>query len=331
MENQIDPFGTVVNGKSGYTFKQGGNVKSWKKRWVVIRGKQILYYKHVDDETPMGIIHLSKHCHVEATDQKKYTCCFKLDVPNRRTFIFSAASEIDKTEWIKEIEKWCNVGNYTGSSNPKTYFYGVGDQKLSKRLLDAITNGTMKKITALLKKGVFLNDIAVPTKGNFRNPITPLFLACYLGNKEIAEKLLIAGASVHRQNDEGKQPLWAAAWSNNSEIGQLLLDHGANINHLDSDKNTALFIASQKGNYKMVKFLCEKNIDIRILGKGGITPLHVCAKFGKNLVAEYLLERGVDPLIVSNEYQEKTAEKIARANNHIGLADMIKNASIKKK
>lgn len=31
--------------KSGYLLKMGGKVKTWKRRWFVLKGGELLYYK----------------------------------------------------------------------------------------------------------------------------------------------------------------------------------------------------------------------------------------------------------------------------------------------
>ena len=48
--------------RSGWLWKVGGSVQSWKKRWMVIQGKNLFYYKHEADQTngtsPQGTIPL---------------------------------------------------------------------------------------------------------------------------------------------------------------------------------------------------------------------------------------------------------------------------------
>ena len=44
--------------KTGWLFKQGGVIKSWHKRWFVIRGDQLFYYTSQDENKQMGAIFL---------------------------------------------------------------------------------------------------------------------------------------------------------------------------------------------------------------------------------------------------------------------------------
>ncbi len=45
-------------GKSGWLLKQGGVIKSWHKRWFVLRGDQLLYFTNTDESKQMGSIFL---------------------------------------------------------------------------------------------------------------------------------------------------------------------------------------------------------------------------------------------------------------------------------
>ncbi len=44
--------------KSGWLLKQGGVIKSWHKRWFVLRGDQLLYFTNTDESKQMGSIFL---------------------------------------------------------------------------------------------------------------------------------------------------------------------------------------------------------------------------------------------------------------------------------
>jgi len=53
--------------KKGWLTKQGGRIKTWKKRWFVLSGFNLLYFKDPTDPDPCGIIPL------ESLEVKKYT------------------------------------------------------------------------------------------------------------------------------------------------------------------------------------------------------------------------------------------------------------------
>eukprot|EP00040_Diaphanoeca_grandis_P004676 m.29719 g.29719 ORF g.29719 m.29719 type:complete len:516 (-) comp16147_c0_seq1:73-1620(-) len=62
-----DSFSYMFNNpdKSGYLLKQGGSVKSWTKRWVVISHQQLYYFNSKEDTTPNGIVPLTSNLHVK--------------------------------------------------------------------------------------------------------------------------------------------------------------------------------------------------------------------------------------------------------------------------
>ena len=46
--------------KEGWTVKRGGKKKTWRKRWLVLTKKSLLYYKTKEDNLPQGVITLTK-------------------------------------------------------------------------------------------------------------------------------------------------------------------------------------------------------------------------------------------------------------------------------
>ncbi len=44
--------------KCGWLFKQGGVIKSWHRRWFVVKGDQLHYFSTRDESKQMGIIYL---------------------------------------------------------------------------------------------------------------------------------------------------------------------------------------------------------------------------------------------------------------------------------
>lgn len=71
----------------GWLTKQGGRHKSWRRRWFVIRGKQLLYFKEKEDLKPLGVITLSREGHdallcdvrvVPESEEPKKPYCFEI-------------------------------------------------------------------------------------------------------------------------------------------------------------------------------------------------------------------------------------------------------------
>ncbi|KAJ5080786.1 non-specific serine/threonine protein kinase [Anaeramoeba ignava] len=92
--------------KQGFMTKQGGRWKSWKKRWFVLRGKIIFYYKNPKKRSPIGMLPITQASKVyvsQAKTKKKF--CFNLEIPGQRTYLISAPSEEEMNSWIEIINQ----------------------------------------------------------------------------------------------------------------------------------------------------------------------------------------------------------------------------------
>jgi uncharacterized protein len=86
---------------------------------------------------------------------------------------------------------------------------------------------------------------------------TPLHLACFFGQPEIAELLIARGADVNARSRNPMQnmPLHTAVAGRNREAVRLLLEHGADVKARQHGGWTALHGASQNGDVEMVRLL----------------------------------------------------------------------------
>ena len=87
----------------------GGAVKSWKRRYFVLKDNFLFYYKRVKDDTPIGVIQLEAGCAEEAApgeiDKKN---CFKLKTRSRVWWLH-AERQIEMDIWIecvKNLTSW---------------------------------------------------------------------------------------------------------------------------------------------------------------------------------------------------------------------------------
>lgn len=90
---------------SGYLTKQGGKVKTWKYRWIVLIRNEFSYYEERSSERPINTISLIDclGCD-ECGDIAGNTFCFRLGLPER-VWYFSASSDEDKAQWMNLI-RW---------------------------------------------------------------------------------------------------------------------------------------------------------------------------------------------------------------------------------
>ncbi|XP_041469682.1 pleckstrin homology domain-containing family H member 1-like isoform X2 [Lytechinus variegatus] len=91
--------------KAGWLTKLGGRVKTWKRRWFVLKVGQseLLYYKSPNDTSrkPRGQVPLDKFCKIAPSEGLQ---TFEL-ATSKRTYYLTAESPAVMEEWIKLIER----------------------------------------------------------------------------------------------------------------------------------------------------------------------------------------------------------------------------------
>jgi hypothetical protein len=88
--------------KDGYLTKQGGSIKTWKKRWCVLKDGSIFYFKTPKDQSPKGTIELEKSSKLSETTLTKKKYAFQVQTA-QRTFVITAESEACKREWMAAV------------------------------------------------------------------------------------------------------------------------------------------------------------------------------------------------------------------------------------
>jgi ankyrin repeat protein len=121
---------------------------------------------------------------------------------------------------------------------------------------------------------------------------TPLGLACYFGQYEIARFLILKGADVNMSSNNGYNvyPIHSAAAGNHTDIAALLIESGANINVKQQAGVTPIHSAAQNGNLDLLILLLENNADINIRMEGGKLPADLAREKGFMEIAEALSE-----------------------------------------
>lgn len=121
--NNNDEFSTAA--LKGYLMKQGGKVKSWKKRWFVLDGNCLFYFNSSSDKDPLGIIPLENltvsALNPSSSSKRRYT--FQLQNPNEgpikatvrkgssmvvgnhEQYTFQAASEQELALWVDSLNR----------------------------------------------------------------------------------------------------------------------------------------------------------------------------------------------------------------------------------
>jgi uncharacterized protein len=115
-------------------------------------------------------------------------------------------------------------------------------------VFDAITKNDIGSVDHLLKKGIDINKKDVEGR-------TPLFLAAYLGEKDIVHLLVKNGAFVNAKTTNQNTALMAACRNRHSNVVKVLLASNADIAIKDDHGETALDHARRAGAEDIVAML----------------------------------------------------------------------------
>jgi uncharacterized protein len=119
---------------------------------------------------------------------------------------------------------------------------------------------------------------------------TPLGLACYFGQFEVARYLVLKGADVNLPSDNGFRvfPIHSAAAGNYNDIARMLIDNGANVNVKQQAGATPLHSAAQNGNLELLIMLLENGADTEVRMEGGKLPADLAREKGFAEISEIL-------------------------------------------
>ncbi|WP_293871172.1 ankyrin repeat domain-containing protein [Flavobacterium sp.] len=141
-------------------------------------------------------------------------------------------------------------------------------------VFDIARKGTVEQVKETLKKTP--NAFKTVNDEGF----SPLTLACYRSNNEVAKLLIDNGSDINQKNNMGT-PLMATVVKGNIEIAKILIAKKANLNETDSNGTTPLIYAVQFQNEEFIKLLLLNNVDKTKIDKNGKTAFEY-AVFSKN-------------------------------------------------
>jgi ankyrin repeat protein len=116
-------------------------------------------------------------------------------------------------------------------------------------LIIAVYNNQVEVADFLLIKGAKA-ETQDQNAGN-----TALMGVCFKGYKELAEKLIEAGADINQRNNQGATALTFAATFGHLEIAKMLLEKGADVHAKDVRGKSSLDHAIIQENEKMIELL----------------------------------------------------------------------------
>lgn len=138
-------------------------------------------------------------------------------------------------------------------------------QEKVKSIFDIARNGTVAEVQQLMKQNP---DIINQTN---ENGFSPLILACYRGNKDVANFLIDNVKDINYKSREGTA-LAGLSIKYNKELVEHLLKKKADPNIADETGYTPLFWAVKSGNKELVEQLLQYKADKTKKDAMGMTP-----------------------------------------------------------
>jgi len=103
---------------SGWVTKEGGSYKSWKRRFVVIEGTDLAYYKKDNKKEKCGFIPLIG-ASVQSINYKSKKHCFEIST-SARAYHVCANNDADLDRWIKALNDVIKPGGKPIAAPPPT-------------------------------------------------------------------------------------------------------------------------------------------------------------------------------------------------------------------
>lgn len=91
--------------KEGWLHKQSDKYKTWNRRWFVLKGPNLFYFKSPRDVRMKGIINLRGYKISIDEDIHPGKYCFKAKHERERTFFFYTDGDVDLRQWVKALMK----------------------------------------------------------------------------------------------------------------------------------------------------------------------------------------------------------------------------------
>lgn len=127
---------------------------------------------------------------------------------------------------------------------------------------------------------------------------------------------------INQANENGFSPLILACYRGNVEVAKFLMDNVKDINY-KSQEGTALAGLSVKYNKELVEYLLEKKADPNIADSTGSTPLFWAVKFGNKELIELLLKHKADKS--KKDSMGMTPFEYALQTNNKEIINLLKN------
>lgn len=197
-----------------------------------------------------------------------------------------------------------------------------GTSALDRNLITAASIGDLDLVNRLLKAGASLH--ATDERGR-----SALLAAVYGRRGDVARALIMAGADVNQKDGEANSAFLLAAATNQVDIVRQSLAHGADLRSTDRYDGTALIAASQHGNVEVVKLLLKAGVPVDRVNQLGWTALLEAIILGDGSpryeeIVQLLLDAGADANVADRE--GVTPSRHARERGYKTMVKMLMRA-----
>ncbi|XP_072294267.1 ankyrin repeat domain-containing protein 29 isoform X2 [Eucyclogobius newberryi] len=159
-------------------------------------------------------------------------------------------------------------------------------------LANAVFWAARKGNLALLQ--LLLNSGRVDSDCRDTYGTTALMVASYSGHYDCVKELIMQGADINYQREDGGTALTVASQYGHSKVVDVLLKNGASVHDQLSDGATSLFLAAQEGHVTVIRQLLSSGAKVNQSREDGTAPLWMAAQTGHSEVVKVLLLRGAD-------------------------------------
>ncbi|KAF9908928.1 hypothetical protein BX616_011334 [Lobosporangium transversale] len=119
--------------RQGYLLKLGKTYKTWRKKWFVLRGDKLTYYKNAKEYQPLGIIPLSTIIDSLQTDpvSKHKQYCLRIVTSSKKSIVLCAPDEDTLLQWIDALHVECARVTREAKSEQNQHSTAADDDILS--------------------------------------------------------------------------------------------------------------------------------------------------------------------------------------------------------
>jgi serine/threonine protein kinase len=88
----------------GWLSKEGGSIKSWKRRFFVLKDGNIIYYKQEGDKEALGSISITSSVNIKAAERKGKKNYFEI-ITSSKVFCLCADKPEERDAWVAALQK----------------------------------------------------------------------------------------------------------------------------------------------------------------------------------------------------------------------------------